>query len=166
MTRSSHELGRGADTDRHETRLERTPRHCPSISTRRERSITQRGSHRIHVRSFRRRHGSGGLHAVLPGDRLCGRARAAASLTPPPVPSFTHFSSALTNKGRAQGQSRPRTNCAPCGTNATMRFETLTPARTKLARASPRSTGGRQRRVHVHVSLLSHALIRSPFTFS
>ena len=61
---------------RHETRLERNalPDFAPSISTRREKIDNNGGSHRIHARSFRRRHSSGGLHAVLPGDRLCGKA--------------------------------------------------------------------------------------------
>ena len=72
VTWGSHELDRAAG-QRHETRLERTPRRSP-INLNKKRKIDNNGvSHRIHARSFRRRHSSGGLHAVLPGDRLCGR---------------------------------------------------------------------------------------------
>jgi len=68
-----------ASTSSRHDRLKRNafPDFAPSISTRRERSITT-GLHRIHARSFRCRHSSGGFHAVFPGDRLCGRVHPAS----------------------------------------------------------------------------------------
>ena len=83
--------------------------------------------------------------------------RAPDPIPSPRVPSFTHSSSALTNKGRVLGSSRPRTTCAHCGMNATMRSGTSTSARSRLARGSPRLTGGRLRRVNYTTGSL-HAL--------
>jgi hypothetical protein len=159
---ASHELCRET-----QTRLEHSPRRTWLLDKKQTRQGRQTAP-LPHARSIRRRNRRGGLHAILSGNRLCGEC------SPPDFPfpsprsaSFTHFSFAPTNKGRGREPSKPRASYALCGTNATMRFETSTLARNKLAPVPPRSTGGKQRRViptsiyPLSLSLRNHPILTS-----
>jgi hypothetical protein len=139
---ASHELCRRGH--RHAS----TTRTTPGLVSAAQQETYKNDATLPHARSICRRNRRGSLHAILSGDRLCGECSPSDFLLPfPRSASFTHFSFALTNKGRARDSSKPRVSCALCGTNATMLFETSTLARSKLAPVPRRSIGGKQRRV-------------------